>query len=220
MFALMEAYYERVDRTRFDADLDRKAWAVLVQDRNRRVRGFTTLELMELTFEGVAVRAFYSGDTIVDSAFRGTFSLERAWVPFVFSAALSSPGFRWYWFTVCKGYRTFRYFPAHFHRYLPHPDGHEDPFERSLMDTLAHMKFGREYDAGRGVVEPVGDYVLRSGVADVSEQELKNRDIAFFVSRNPGWRKGDELACMARLHPENLRPLVRRLLRRVDTVAP
>jgi hypothetical protein len=41
---------------------------------------------------------------------------------------------------------------------------------------------------------------------------LRDQHIAFFQLRNPGHRRGDELVCLARFHPDNLKPYIRRQL--------
>jgi hypothetical protein len=40
--------------------------------------------------------------------------------------------------------------------------------------------------------------------------------VAFFLNRNPGWRRGDELVCLTEIAFENLTPAGRRMWLRGD----
>ena len=43
MFALMQAYYEGVERATFEADLDEKEWVIRILDaETNRLKGFST----------------------------------------------------------------------------------------------------------------------------------------------------------------------------------
>ncbi len=220
MFALMETYYLGVEKSRFEEDLKEKDWVVLLAEPHGPVRGFTSLKLLECQVAGVPIRAVYSGDTVVDVAWRRSLSLEKAWIPFVFSMVNNQVGYRWYWFMVCKGYRTYRYFPTHFYRYIPNVQSTESAFDRVVLNTLAELKFGRAFDQTTGLVTPACDYVLKPGVADVTARELANPHISLFVTRNPNWQEGTELACLAELTPDNLRSFIRRLLPSAEGASP
>jgi hypothetical protein len=41
---------------------------------------------------------------------------------------------------------------------------------------------------------------------------LQDPHVAFFQKLNPGYAQGDELVCLARFHPDNLTPYIRRQL--------
>src|SRR5437870_1388624 len=72
MFALMESYYEYVDRPSFDADLEEKEWVIQILDEEtNKVKGFSTQMLLEVKVAGRSIRALFSGDTIIDSDARG-----------------------------------------------------------------------------------------------------------------------------------------------------
>jgi hypothetical protein len=47
----------------------------------------------------------------------------------------------------------------------------------------------------------------------VEETRRKNPHISYFIGRNPGFIRGDELACLARVSPDNLTPIAHRILR-------
>ncbi len=213
MFDLMSAYFDGVDKDVFLADLEAKQWVIVLTDRELgRILGFSTLAVMTGELDGREFKAFYSGDTIIDHSCRKLFSLEREWVPFVFSQVAAEPDSLWYWFMVCKGFRTYRYLPVYFKTFWPSPDATIPPFEQKVVNLLAWTRFGDHYDPERGLVRIPADYRLKRGVGDVTEAKLRNRYIRFFVERNPGWQQGDELACLVQLQAELLNNKVRQLI--------
>jgi hypothetical protein len=129
--------------------------------------------------------------------------LERAWIDFLYRRIAAAPQQRWYWFLICKGYRTFRYLPVYFHQYYPSPQP-TPPFEQELLDRLANLRFGEAYRAETGIIRCPRDYRLREGIGDITDRERRDPRIAFFEQRNPGWLQGDELACLADLSYGNL----------------
>ena len=46
---------------------------------------------------------------------------------------------------------------------------------------------------------------LKSGVADIDERRIKNKDIAFFNAANPNHADGNDLACLAKIDRTLLR---------------
>lgn len=214
MFELMGRYFEGLDRGHFEDDLNEKQWVVMLNN-DGRLCGFSTLCATEDTVCGEPVRAFFSGDTIVDRDHWGSLALENAWAKFVFLHVAEDPGYRWFWFLICKGYRTFRYLPVYFKHYYPRP-GHALPgFERRVLDQLAGKRFGDHYCAETGIIHAPLDYKLRPGVGDIADRELRNPAIAFFQEKNPHWRQGAELACLAELNASNLTPAASRFIRGV-----
>lgn len=207
MCLLMREYFTGVDPDKFARDLDEKEWVVLLEDAAAgKVVGFTALCMMDAVVDGETVRVFYSGDTIVAQSVRRRFSLEKNLVPLIFSHVLQNPEFKWYWFLVCKGYRTYRYLPVHFRQYWPRPDATMPEFERRLLAILAKKRFGDCYDERTGLVRCPVDYCLKPGVGDVTDSRLGKPEVAFFVAKNPQWQTGAELCCLARLALDNLRP--------------
>lgn len=212
MYALMRQYFTGVDVTAFRHDLHEKPWVILLRDGDSGVvHGFSTLCLMDEVVLGEPIRAFFSGDTIIDRPYWGSMELERAWFHFLYARIDAEPSIRWYWFLICKGYRTYRYLPVYFRQYFPSPAS-MPPFEQAVLDTLATRRFGDAYDRATGVIRCRHDYRLREGVGDITDQECRDPRIAFFEQRNPGWRQGDELACLTDLRYPNLKRCAFRML--------
>jgi hypothetical protein len=214
LYALMQRYFSGVQHDAFLRDLTEKPWVITLRNTETGLlQGFSTLCLMDEVVQGIRVRAFFSGDTIIDRPYWGSLELERTWFHFLYAHidAEPEPHFRWYWFLICKGYRTYRYLPVYFHRYYPSPEP-MPPFEQAVLDTLATRRFGDAYDPATGIIRCRHDYHLREGIGDISDHERRDPRIAFFEQRNPGWRQGDELACLTDLCHPNLKRCAFRML--------
>ncbi|MBN2641305.1 MAG: hypothetical protein JXR78_06615 [Victivallales bacterium] len=214
MYRLMCEHFSRVERSSFEHDLSDKEWVALLRDENGILGGFSIMAVMHAKVNGVAVRAFYSGDTIVTQHCRQLFSLERMCMPFIYHRVLQQPQFRWYWFIICKGYRTYRYLQVHFRRYWPALDVVTPPFEAEVLNTLALSRFGDDFNSETGIIATPNDYWLRDGIGDITSRELQKPHIRFFASMNPCWKTGTQLACLTELSIENLHRMSWRMVRK------
>jgi hypothetical protein len=214
MFALMESYYEGVERTTFDADLDEKDWVIQIIDgETNRLKGFSTQLLLQVQVAGRAVYALFSGDTIVDSDARGERSLFQVSGWFVRSLLSSHPGTDLYWFLISKGYKTYRFLPLFFHEFYPRYDAPTPARFAALIDALAAYKFPTGYDRALGIVKAgPRSCRLRPGMADITADRLRDPHIRFFSRRNPRHALGDELCCIAPLTLANFTPAAYRAM--------
>lgn len=204
MYALFARYYLRVDRATFDRDLDEKDWVLLLRDELGDVRGFTTLKLFEITVLGRPLRAIFNGNTIIDRDCWGDQELGRAWCRFMADVALEAPSAPLYWFLICSGYRTYLYLPFFFRDFYPRCDGGTPAFEAALIDHLGKMKYPQEYADGLVRVREPRECLL-SDLAVPPPHKLSNPHIKYFVDRNPGYLRGDELVCVTEFSLENTR---------------
>jgi hypothetical protein len=217
MYELLETYFESTSFRQFELDLSEKDTVILLRDPgDARVVGFSTLMKLSITVEKRRVAGFFSGDTIVARERWGSSLLGRLWLRTVFSETeriqTQSPGTLLYWFLICSGYKTWRYLPIFFRDYWPHPVLTASAFDRRVLHTLATRKFGGEYHPNPGIVRFRRANPLRPGIADVTQQRLRDPMVEFFIRMNPGHADGDELACLAPLSLANLTAAGLRLL--------
>jgi len=172
------------------------------------VQGFSTLMRISATLDEEPIVAFFSGDTIIDRSYWGETILSRIWAQVVFGEVdaleRASPGTRAFWFLICSGYKTWRFLPLFFRRFYPTADEPTPPTHQRILDTLGARKFGDQYVAGSGIVRFHTATPLRRGVADLTDERLRDPHVAFFARANPGHADGDELACLAELSRTNL----------------
>ena len=212
MFELYTRYFDATGPELFRSDLDGKDWVLLMKDREGRLRGFSTLALLESQLGGSRVRALFSGDTIVDHRHWGQQALAFTWIRFAGVLKAQAPEVPLYWFLVVKGQRTYRYLEAFARSYYPHWARPTPAPMQSLMDHLARERFGSAYQAGLGVLRFESSRGhLKPVWAQIPVAERERPEVAYFLRRNPGYVRGEELVCLTELCAENLRPLARRL---------
>jgi hypothetical protein len=213
MYEILVSYFDGVTRSVFNKDLNEKDWAIILTDPDvNQLFGFSTLRLIEDVVDGIAIRAFFSGDTIIDLSYRARMTLEKTWIRFTLTHALSNAHFKYYWFLIVNSYRSFRYLPVYAKTYYPHPEFEMPDFERRLIDQLALKRYGDQYDPQLRVIRLKNLSKLRAGVGDIGEKELRDERIAFFQQRNPNWMHGVQLVCLTEISLRNANPVGMRII--------
>lgn len=210
MYALMTEFYDNMDEDVFRRDFSDKDYCLVLYDEEALV-GFTTQKVMSVTVNGREIHGMFSGDTIIHKDHWGELELFKVWANFWFDYAEKYEEF--YWFLICKGYKTYRILPAFWKEFYPNRNTDTPEYEQKIIDAYASLLYPEEYNKDTGVIEykHVKDK-LRSGVADVDSHRIKNKDIAFFCNKNPGHVSGNDLACLARIDKRFLKSRVPELL--------
>ena len=205
MFALMQRYYENIDRDTFEQDLDEKDVAIVARNRDdRSVCGFSTQVIYDQQIGQATVHVLFSGDTIVDRRFWGDNPLAQLWGRLALSLIDQFPHDRLYWFLISKGYKTYRFLPVFFREFYPRYDFPTPPWARTLISEIATARFGQQFCASTGILKATEESCrLRRTVAELTTHRMKNPHLAYFNQANPGHIDGDELCCIAPLSREN-----------------
>jgi len=215
MYAIFEEHYAATTCEIFRRDLATKNWVVRLFDETNVLQGFSTMAIYETCALGKKMSVVYSGDTIIRPAFWGTPELPRTWIRAVLEITQTMPQ-PLYWLLISSGYKTYRFLPVFCKEFFPRYDRPTPPGLQLLMDELASERFGVEYFPDQGIVRfQNGASPLRAGVAEITPERLADPHIAFFAARNPGHIHGDELVCLAQIHPDNFAAPVRRLMRAI-----
>ncbi len=212
MYQLYAANYLDTTAELFRSDLSEKTHVLMLRNDVGQLCGFSTIQLYSSTVDGAAVRVVYSGDTIIAPACWGSQALAFEWIRFAGETYRLNPDVPLYWLLIVKGHRTYRFLPAFARRYVPHFADPGTDIELRARAVLAAEKFGENFDAQTGLVRfssCLGR--LNPSLADIPARHQRLPDVAHFMTLNPGYRNGDELVCLCRLTPENLRPRAARL---------
>jgi hypothetical protein len=212
MWQLFAYYYGGVDREQFLADLFRKTHVILCRDGAGRIGGFSTIEVGEHTFAGRQIGILFSGDTIIRHEYWARNDLALSWIRFASQVKVQRPDEPLFWFLIVKGHRTYRYLSAFAQRYYPSPQWATTPRAQALMESLATLRFGDCYLREEGLIRfstPHGH--LRTPWSAVPENARTRKEVAYFLERNPGYQRGDELVCLSEVSRENMKPMARRV---------
>jgi hypothetical protein len=213
MFDLFNDYYIANFKT-FQRDLGNKNWVILLKDsESGSIQGFSTLAFYSSNVRDKEVGVVYSGDTIIRPKFWGTPELPRTWIKTVLEVGETLPK-PLYWLLISSGYKTYRFLTIFYKDFYPRYDQPTPPEIQAIIHHLANERFGSEYSPQFGVIRfKTGATPLRHGVAEITERRLKDPNVAFFIQKNPGHADGDELVCLTHIHPDNLTPAGRRMIR-------
>lgn len=213
MFRLMDQHYRNVRYQKFLDDLMSKDIAILLMS-NGCLTGFSTQVLFKHSIDGRKVNVVFSGDTIIERSYWGSLELPLAFGKMMLSIIDREPALSLYWFLTTKGYKTYRFLPVFFLEFCPCFDGPAHPFERRLLASLGRLMFPDRFNEEALILRAEKEgQVLREELAPITEDRRKDRHIAYFEELNPGHREGDELACLARFHRDNLKPFILRQLK-------
>lgn len=216
MFELLAFYFENIAWLNFTRDLAEKNWVILLEDHETgQIQGFSTIMLLESVIEGKKVKAIFSGDTIIDRNYWGELELARVWLNFVYNLAKEFRSTKFYWYLISKGYKTYRFLPVYFYDFYPCYDRVTPAFEKNVLDTFGQLKFPAHYDTETGIISfnNPSDY-LKPGVADITPGRLQDPHVRYFTEKNPGYRSGDELACITEISVANLKRPGHKLLKK------
>lgn len=215
--AMFSVFCENFDGARleiFARDLQNKNWVILLRDAaTQTLQGFSTLSLYETCYDGKPISVVYSGDTIIRPAYWGTPELPTAWIKTVLEKSADMPQ-PLYWLLISSGYKTYRFLTVFYKEFYPCYREPTPPETQAILQQLARERFGAEYLPEQGVVRfAQGATPLREGVAEVTDERLRDPHVAFYIQANPGHVNGDELVCITRIHPDNFTPAGKRMAR-------
>lgn len=211
MFILMDTYYDQMTYSNFVGDLSEKDYCILLKDESGVIQGFSTQKLISFPLSGGReIHGVFSGDTIIHKDYWGSFELYK-----VFAQSFlkySNQFSEFYWFLISKGYKTYRMLPLFFKTFYPNYLEQTPEYEKQVMDAFGQFKYPGQYNKKTGIIEYRGEKVkLKEGVADVTLKRLKDKNIQFFIKANPDYMSGNDMVCLARLEPDNLRSTARRI---------
>ena len=211
MFALLERHFDGVTRGQFDVDLDRKQWVITLRCQDRLV-GFTTLRVSTSSFDDAPITVLYSGDTIVAPEAWGTPALARAWIAGVNQIRERAPERRCFWLLLTSGFRTYRFLPVFWREFHPRCDQPTPAATQRRLAQLAAEEYGAKFDPRAGIVRFDRPQTLRGPLAVIPAGRATNPHVAFFLARNPGHARGDELACLTEITERNLTAAGQRMI--------
>lgn len=212
LHALLATHFDGVTDEQFARDLDAKDWVLRIR-RDGRLVGFTTLQVSRATVDGSTFNLVYSGDTIMAPEAWGSPVLARAWIAMVRRIQGERIDEPWYWLLLSSGFRTYRFLPVFWREFWPRFDAPTPADVARRMAHLARARFAAEFDEAAGVVRFARPQRLRPELVDIPDGKRVDPHVEFFLARNPGHVRGDELVCFASLGDDNLTAAGQRMVR-------
>ncbi len=212
MYGLMSCYYENIKKDNFISDLSKKFQAILLKDEENNIKGFTTVVLYDIEVNKTPIKLLFSGDTVIHKDFWSNNDLMPVWIKNVMELKKEFSE-KLYWLLISKGYKTYKYLSALYKEFYPRYDTATPDFNQKIMDKFGEIFYPNNYDKKSGliVMNKVKDY-LKEEYAAIPKEKLLDKNIQFFLEKNPNYFKGNELVCVTELSVENLNKAGRRIL--------
>lgn len=211
MYELMDTFYDNMTKENFIKDLDEKDYCIVLRDEANKIWGFSTQQIVHIPLGEKLIHGVFSGDTIIHKDYWGSPELFVVFAKFFFEFEEQYGDF--YWFLICKGYKTYRMLPTFFNTFYPNYKEETPKVIKDIIDAFGKYYSSEEYDEKTGVVcyRGIKDR-LKEHVADITDARLRNKNIAFFVEKNPDYIKGNDIVCITKLSKSNLKKRMRRFL--------
>lgn len=201
MYKLFEQYYQGTSFETFVSDLKQKDYVFIIfQQKNKLIKGFSSIVVKEFDFDGRPARVAFSGDTVIDREYWGQRVLGTEFLKFLFILKLQKLNTPLYWFLISKGYKTYLLMANNFDEYYPRYEVKTPDKFLKIINRFGKEFFDDKYDQQNGVVLSKDKDRLKEAIAPITKDLLdKNPRVKFFQEKNPKWNQGDELACVARM---------------------
>jgi len=211
---LFSSHYDNVSSERFLDDFSHKSDVIVLRDEEGCLQGFSTVVVWPAMVDHRPVRIVFSGDTVIHRAHWGSSALAFEWLRLTAEIYARAPGVPLYWLLCCKSPRTYRYLSQFYLTF--HPGDQAAASEARIAAAVCSERFPDRFDAAAGIVRhEAGSAFLRPEFAESRDSVLGRAEIDRYARLNPGYADGDELACLARISPENHQPAARRRFDRV-----
>ncbi|MFC1890306.1 hypothetical protein ACFL4G_11180 [Thermodesulfobacteriota bacterium] len=212
MHGIMLKHYAEVRESSFLRDLEEKEGALILYDEEGRIQGFSTYMSIATVYRGDEIAALFSGDTVIDKDHWGTQALFNTFGRLLYRIMDENMGKKIYWFLITMGFRTYMMMPLFFRTFYPRHDQETPAYEKGLIEHLARLKYDDRFDKERAIIT-TDSYHLKEEFAEIPAARHRNRNVQFFLEKNPGYRAGEELACVCEICPESFRRRTRSLVR-------
>ncbi len=214
MIEVFNIYFSGIKEEKFLKDLRAKDSVLLLQDASGLTQGFTTIQFINIATEGKPLRAIFSGNTIIQKEFWGKSDMPRVWMKYMLDEKAKNPDEPLYWFLICSGYKTYKMLPNYALEFWPRYDKPTPPDVKLIIDKLAFLKFGKDYDSSAGIIKfSDTDERLRGEYSEIKPQLTADPHINFFAHANPSHYLGHELACLMDFKEDNLNDYAKQILK-------
>lgn len=202
MFALFQVYYKDISFEKFYKDLKEKTTVIILREaKSKNIKGFSTISVtLEKDQFGKSFTSVYSGDTVLDKDYWGTSALGVSFLKYLWIQKTKAPFRPLYWFLISKGYKTYLLMANNFKTHFPRYETKTPDHMKYIMDKFYSKKFNDQFEPEKSTIRlKEVSSSLKENVAEISKKDLTVPRIHFFATKNPDWKKGVELACIAEM---------------------
>jgi hypothetical protein len=192
---------------------EKDAVIILCKDHSEgEIVGFSTLMVLTLTLPTEEIKGIFSGDTVVLPEYRSSTGLGVGLCQYFVDTYEQFPQHKVYYILISKGWRTYKIMPFFFQEFAPHHQKSTSACEKAVIDAFGKTKYPHYYHPETGLIL-FGKHAARLKPESIDAVPLKmDAHTQFFLQRNPGYLRGNELVCVARVAPDNATAIFQRLV--------
>ena len=170
---------------------------VLFRDDHDTLVGLTMVTVDRIDAEGRPAVAFSVLDTYLRPAMRHLEQAAMAYAVLSMRELVRNRGRAVYAVMPTGTYHGYELVTHTLATFYPRPGQEPPPRQQAILAAVAEKRFASIWDRDRGVL--VHPQNLAPEVVEIPEERLADPVVAFFAERNPGYREGEVLLCIARI---------------------
>ncbi len=201
MWSLYQNFYQMSALSKFKTDLYKKTHCFIGRDQKGAIRGFSVFKFYQTIYRGKKINILYTGDTMFHPDYWGNKSLHVAFITFCVKQIISRPFQRVYWHLISSGIRTYMSMARSTADYFPCHDRPTPDWEQGLIHHVSQQEFSSNYDPTTGLIKLTekNEGIFNSELTPIDKTSLGQPEIEFFLQKNPNYKIGIELSCIAQI---------------------
>lgn len=180
-----------------------------------RVIGFTGIRYRTIHVELKKYKGLYIGQTAILSEYRGMKLMQRTVIKMLKRHFLKAPHHKLIIWNNALTYRPYLVMAKGLKNYYPHPDREECQHRKAIQDAIGHSYYGDSYNPNSGIVNKP-ENIMQEHERLLSEKELSDKHIAYYLQKNPMVKHGHGMICYADGSVGNLVHYLTRKFRKDD----
>lgn len=161
---------------------------VFVVSQAGQVVGFGGVRVFHPEWRGRRHTMIFTGRVCLRPELRGRNVIQQVGLRYYLRERRAHPGRPVYWLFAASSYKSYLLMPRNFQTYWPRPDAALPERERALLASVTDAMDRPSPDA---TAHPYSDLVYVDGNVAIEPEALRDPDVAYYASINPGHVHGD-----------------------------
>jgi hypothetical protein len=191
----------RTSREEFEAGLAKmdEIWLLNIDGQTK---GFGGVRFFYPEWQGRRSCVIFTGRVYLQPSVRGAGILQKIGFRYYLQCLKSHPFQRIYWMFGAGSFKSYLLLPRNFHTYWPQSGSKPPMREQALLEAVALALDNPLYDPKTGIMSHP-ELVYLDGHIGHDPNDMRDPDVQYYASINPGQIRGDDVMCLCPLTPLN-----------------